>query len=287
MVEEARGSATISFDPNCRPNLVKDKARYVERMAAFAAAADIVRMSDVDFEYLYGDSDYAGRAKSMLDARRKPRRHYARHQGRAGLARQSRALEVEAPTVDVVDTIGAGDSFQAALLFALHAIGRIGPASLAQINADELRRVLSFAAPARPSPAAGPAPIRRGHPRSARNCRVSWLVRRARRSVLLRRGQARIKAKRMLNPLCHTKHPVIVSVSADDLEAERKAVLAEPDRKRRGGYAKECPWRAILGVAGILQSARRFAERGQCQQRIVAGHLACESVLARFLHRLG
>src|SRR5580692_6228498 len=140
---------------------------------------------------------------------------------------------------------------------------------------------------AQPSPAAGPAPIRRGHPRSARNCRVSWLVRRARRSVLLRRGQARIKAKRMLNPLCHTKHLVIVSVSADDLEAERKAVVAEPDRKRRGGYAKECPWRAILGVASILQSARRFAERGQCQQRIVAGHLARESVLARFLQRLG
>ena len=60
MVKDARGSATISFDPNCRPNLVRDKARYVERMNAFAAAADIVRMSDVDFEYLHGDHDYAG-----------------------------------------------------------------------------------------------------------------------------------------------------------------------------------------------------------------------------------
>src|SRR6202166_3939656 len=44
MVEDARGSATISFDPNCRPNLVKDKARYVDRMEAFAARAAIVRM---------------------------------------------------------------------------------------------------------------------------------------------------------------------------------------------------------------------------------------------------
>ena len=68
MVEDAGGSVTISFDPNCRPNLVKHKARYVERMDAFAANADIVRMSDVDFEFLYGGDDYAGRAKSLIAA---------------------------------------------------------------------------------------------------------------------------------------------------------------------------------------------------------------------------
>src|SRR4051794_18785081 len=54
MVEEARASTTISFDPNCRPNLVSDYPGYVGRMARFAAAADIIRMSDVDFEYLHG-----------------------------------------------------------------------------------------------------------------------------------------------------------------------------------------------------------------------------------------
>src|SRR5260370_4910644 len=34
MVEDASGSVTISFDPNCRPNLVKYKAHYVDRMDA-------------------------------------------------------------------------------------------------------------------------------------------------------------------------------------------------------------------------------------------------------------
>jgi fructokinase len=68
MVEDAGGSVTISFDPNCRPNLVKHRDRYVDRMNAFAAIADIVRMSDVDFEFLYGGSDYAGRAKSIIEA---------------------------------------------------------------------------------------------------------------------------------------------------------------------------------------------------------------------------
>ncbi|MFY9953071.1 PfkB family carbohydrate kinase, partial [Bradyrhizobium sp.] len=55
-------------------------------------------------------------------------------------------VKVEAPVIDVVDTIGAGDSFQAALLFALRAIGRIKNGALAQVNAGELDRALSFAA---------------------------------------------------------------------------------------------------------------------------------------------
>ena len=55
-------------------------------------------------------------------------------------------LHVEAPKIEVVDTIGAGDSFQAALLFALYTLGRINTETLKKIEAGELRRVLSFAA---------------------------------------------------------------------------------------------------------------------------------------------
>ncbi len=145
MLKDARGSVTISFDPNCRPKLVKHKTHYVERMNAFAAIADIVRMSDVDFEFLYGGGDHAGRAKSFIEAGASLVVVTRGIKGAQAWHKEAGVVEVEAPTVDVVDTIGAGDSFQAALLFALRAIGRIKSESLAQTNADELRRVLSFA----------------------------------------------------------------------------------------------------------------------------------------------
>ena len=145
MVEDARGSTTISFDPNCRPNLVCDKAEYVFRMDQFAARADIVRLSDSDFAFLYSGSDYAGRARALLSTgtslfvvTRGVRGAQAWH-GHAG------AIEVEAPRVDIVDTIGAGDSFQAALLFALRAMGRIGAEPLTRLSADQLNRALTFA----------------------------------------------------------------------------------------------------------------------------------------------
>jgi fructokinase len=145
MVEDARGSVTISFDPNCRPNLLKHKARYVDRMDGFAATAAIVRMSDVDFEFLYGGGDYVGRAKALIEKGVSLVVVTRGNKGAQAWHREAGAIEVEAPTVNVVDTIGAGDSFQAALLFALRAIDRIGTGSLAQMNSDELGRVLSFA----------------------------------------------------------------------------------------------------------------------------------------------
>jgi len=145
MVEDASGSVTISFDPNCRPNLVKHRDRYVDRMNAFAAIADIVRMSDVDFEFLYGGSDYAGRAKSIIEAGASLVVVTRGIKGAQAWHKEAGVVEVQAPTVDVVDTIGAGDSFQAALLFALRAIGRIAAGSLAQADSGELRRALSFA----------------------------------------------------------------------------------------------------------------------------------------------
>ena len=144
-VDDARGSTTISFDPNCRPNLVRDKADYLRRMDAFAARVDIVRMSDVDFEFLHGGDDYARKAAALLAAgatlvvvTRGQRGVLAWHRA-AGL------VEVTAPRVEVADTIGAGDSFQGALLVALREIGRIDVDALASMSADELRRALTFA----------------------------------------------------------------------------------------------------------------------------------------------
>ena len=131
-------------------------------MAEFAAVADIIRMSDVDFEYLYGNNDYAGRAASMLEAgaslvviTRGVEGVQAWH-GTAG------TLQVETPKVEVVDTIGAGDSFQAALLFALHALGRIAMGRCGRSMQTNCAARCRSRQPARPSPAGGSAPIRHG-----------------------------------------------------------------------------------------------------------------------------
>jgi len=145
LIKAARPSAAISFDPNCRPNLVSDKDDYRARMNAFAEAADIVKMSDVDFEYLYGGAAYAeqaaalcGKGSSLVVVTRGA-------EGATAWHRKAGTVEARAPAIKVTDTIGAGDSFQAALLAALHRLGRLARGELAEISAGELSRALTFA----------------------------------------------------------------------------------------------------------------------------------------------
>jgi fructokinase len=145
LIADAKATATISFDPNCRPNLVHDQPAYRARMGAFAANADIVRMSDVDFEYLFGEEDFAASAAALLAQGASLIVITRGTSGALAWHRTAGAIEVGAPAVDVVDTIGAGDSFQAALLFALHQLKRIERARLQTVGADDLRRALSFA----------------------------------------------------------------------------------------------------------------------------------------------
>jgi fructokinase len=146
LIADAKTHATIAFDPNCRPNLVRHKPAYLARMAAFAAHADIVRMSDVDFPYLYGEEPYLERANALMGQGVSLVVITRGNNGAVAWHPATGQIEVAAPTVKVADTIGAGDSFQAALLFALHKQERLGRRQLRAIGADELRRALSFAA---------------------------------------------------------------------------------------------------------------------------------------------
>jgi fructokinase len=124
---------------------VEDKGVYRTRINAFAERADLVKMSDVDFDYVYEGDGYADRARAMLECgaslvviTRGPKGAQAWH-GKAG------AIQVDAPAVEVVDTIGAGDSFQAGLLYALTHLNRIERMRLRDISAEELRKAVSFA----------------------------------------------------------------------------------------------------------------------------------------------
>ncbi|WP_158671971.1 carbohydrate kinase family protein [Bradyrhizobium guangdongense] len=146
LIADARATSTISFDPNCRPNLVKDKPSYLACMAGFAASADLIKMSDVDFAYLFGDEPYPLRASALLGQGTSLVVITRGNNGAVAWHARAGQIEVEAPRVEVADTIGAGDSFQAALLFALHKQQRLARARLDDIGADELRRALSFAA---------------------------------------------------------------------------------------------------------------------------------------------
>lgn len=143
MVSAAQGNTCISFDPNCRPALVKDVGDYRARMSQFAARANLIRLSDEDFAYLYGDADPAHLAARLLSDGA-DLVVLTRGGDGATAWHTSGCITIAAPAVTVADTIGAGDTFLAALLVALKENG--GLTALATLTEENLREALLFAA---------------------------------------------------------------------------------------------------------------------------------------------
>lgn len=144
MFKAAKGKTTLSFDPNCRPTLTHDKPAYVARMAEFAATADIVRMSDMDFDFLFGGNDFDKKAEEVLAGGATLFIVTRGGDGVTAWHKTAGRVEVAAPKVTVVDTIGAGDTFQGSFLVALKEADCIARPALEAMTADQLKAALAF-----------------------------------------------------------------------------------------------------------------------------------------------
>jgi sugar/nucleoside kinase (ribokinase family) len=123
-LEEVRDRATVSVDPNVRPLLV-DPAVYRERLPRWCAAADVLRLSDEDLGHLCPGRS-PEEAAEVLHGYGAPL--VVVTLGPAGVfaSLDGQVLRVASPKVDVVDTVGAGDSFMAGFLHALRGAGALG-----------------------------------------------------------------------------------------------------------------------------------------------------------------
>lgn len=151
-VEHSHPSATISFDPNCRPSIITD-ADYARRQAEkFVTLSDIVKASDEDLAWLYPGVDVLDSARRWLSlGGAEGPAMVVVTRGATGPWGITAAGEAEfaAPRVEVADTVGAGDSFMAALLSGVVDRGLAGAqnrADLRALPAEDLTALLAHAA---------------------------------------------------------------------------------------------------------------------------------------------
>ncbi|BCT74428.1 ribokinase [Sinomonas cyclohexanicum] len=152
IVERARPRATIGFDPNCRPTITTDPEVVRGRVERFVALADVVKASDEDLAWLYPGVDPLDSARRWLTlgAPEGPAFVVVTRgaEGPWAVGHDGEAA-VPAPSVKVADTVGAGDSFMAALLSAVvdrELDGAQRRSELRRLDARELARILDFAA---------------------------------------------------------------------------------------------------------------------------------------------
>jgi len=137
LVEKAAGRATISYDPNARPRLMGDAVTARSRVETFVTRADVVKVSDEDLAWLAPGEDPVNVAERWSAAGPAVVVVTRGGNGAIGLCAAGR-VDVTAPLINVVDTVGAGDSFMAGLLDHLATLDLLGSARLAQLRAVDL-----------------------------------------------------------------------------------------------------------------------------------------------------
>ena len=139
------------IDPNFRAAFVDaqdsqtpgTKAAYMARVGRMMARADIVKLADEEIENIFGQPDLTGFARDLLTKGPKLVFITEGSKGaRAITATQDRFIP--ATKVTVADTVGAGDTFNAGVMTALHRAGLLTKLALSNLTSDALDAALTL-----------------------------------------------------------------------------------------------------------------------------------------------
>ena len=144
LLQKEQGKRFIAYDPNLRPAIVPDASLWRAPVEAIAACADMIKISKEDLEFLspglrpeaLAEMWLAGRARLVVVT-----------DGPAGAQAFSRTqyAKLPAPRATVIDTVGAGDAFQSALLAACAEHEALSSAGLEALSVESLKQIIDFA----------------------------------------------------------------------------------------------------------------------------------------------
>ncbi len=141
----AEQPVTVTLDPNARPTITPDPVSTWTAVRELASLSDLVKLSDEDCEFLRPGQSADEIAAELLSVGRTRCVVITRGgDGAIGISADAR-VDVTAPSIQVIDTVGAGDSFMSALIAGLHARGLLGATRLEGLTAPDLRDVVDYA----------------------------------------------------------------------------------------------------------------------------------------------
>ena len=144
LVEAERGRSVISYDPNVRLNVEPALKTWTEQVQWMLPRTHLLKVSEEDLSLLYPGSEVDSLAKAWLG---QGIRLLVVTRGANGAVAWTRGAKVEVPGIPttVVDTVGAGDSFQAALLAWLDERNLLSEVALAGLDRANLLEAVQFA----------------------------------------------------------------------------------------------------------------------------------------------
>lgn len=133
----------ILLDPNIRPDFIKDRKAHLARMHRMIAMADIVKISDEDMGWFEERGDVPSVAQRWLQAGPKLIIVTAGSEGVTAYWEGGSAHAGVQP-VEVIDTVGAGDTFSAGVLTSLYRDDQLSKQALSCPDKSAIERALSL-----------------------------------------------------------------------------------------------------------------------------------------------
>ncbi len=142
-------SRAVMLDPNIRPGFIKDVDRYRARLSAMLAKTDIVKVSDEDLNWIFpGPESLSAKLEKMRATGPKVVLLTRGGEGATAYLADGTPVSVAAQKVKTVDTVGAGDTFNAGVLASLSEQGCLTRTGIAALTEPQIRAALDLAAKA-------------------------------------------------------------------------------------------------------------------------------------------
>ena len=145
LVKRESGKRLISLDPNVRLNPQPDIQLWRARVAELVKYADLIKVSDEDLHLLYPDQSPESVLQGWLQHRCQLVFLTRGGDGASVFSRQHGTWSAPAVKVVMADTVGAGDTFQAALIAWLTEQRLDSVAGLQQLSRAQIDTMLGFA----------------------------------------------------------------------------------------------------------------------------------------------
>ncbi|MEX3776309.1 carbohydrate kinase [Pseudomonas sp. MYb118] len=145
LVQRESGKRLISLDPNVRLNPQPDIELWRSRVATLVPLADLIKVSDEDLHLLYPEQDPAQVIEGWLQHRCQVVFLTRGGDGAAVFSRRHGTWSVPAAQVKIADTVGAGDTFQAALITWLTEQQLDSVEGVQQLTREQIDAMLKFA----------------------------------------------------------------------------------------------------------------------------------------------
>lgn len=138
----------VMIDPNIRPAFIEDEAAYRARLGQMLDRADIIKLSEDDLDWLATEGRSA--EQTLTDLRNAGPKIIVLTRGGDGVTGYWHGQTIEVPAVPTtpVDTVGAGDTFNAGLLASLSKQGYLTAQTFGTLTSADLRAAIAFGAQA-------------------------------------------------------------------------------------------------------------------------------------------